>query len=73
MSGSPNSRFMNELLAIMPTQPCSSRLASAKNCTVNGTVSAYVPLHSFPNFARYILLRALSFAVMYGGLPTTVS
>ena len=47
MSLAPNSRFMNELLVIWPTQPARSpRLARAKNCAMNGTVSAYVPLQT---------------------------
>ena len=37
----PNSRFMNELLVIWPTQPARSpSLARAKNSAMNGTVSA---------------------------------
>ena len=43
----PNSRFMNELLVIWPTQPAGSPLlASAKNSFMNGTVRAYVPLQT---------------------------
>ena len=49
----PNSRFMNELLVIWPTQPAGSpRLARAKNCAMNGTVIAYVPLQTFAYLER---------------------
>ena len=41
MSLVPNSRFMNELLVIWPTQPGRSPLlARAKNSAMNGTVIA---------------------------------
>jgi hypothetical protein len=44
MSGAPNSRFMNELLVICPTQPAGwvplFGFASWKNRSMNGTVSA---------------------------------
>ena len=44
-AGTPNSRFMNELLVICPTQPgMSPDLARPKNRSMNGTVSAYLPL-----------------------------
>ena len=48
MSLEPNSRFMNELLVIWPTQPAgelpSAFTANSKNSSMNGTLRAYLPL-----------------------------
>jgi hypothetical protein len=67
MSGAPNSRFMKELLVICPTHPAArasvAGRASWKKRYMNGTVSAYVPLHVAYR-SRYPALSALSFAVM---------
>ena len=60
MSFVPNSRFMNELLVIWPTQPGRPpRLARAKNCAMNGTVSAYVPLQTSAIFRPVDLVEGL--------------
>ena len=48
ISFGPNSRFMNEFEVICPVQPAGrsplAGLASWKNRSMNGTVSAYLPL-----------------------------
>ena len=48
MTFAPNSRFMNELEVICPTNPAAvsavPRIASWKNSSMNGTDSAYLPL-----------------------------
>ena len=49
MSGTPNSRAMNEFEVICPIHPAriGSRVpdfAKEWNCSMNGTVNAYVPL-----------------------------